>query len=204
MPTDPESSGICVVDAIEQFFDTDRESAMHLMLRVHDEGIAECGTCSYEWLRQRRRSRELDIRFNALSRASGKYSPSEGCFCALLRSGVTTALVVGLSSRPRGTLPRIPRTPRNRRNPRNSRSRRNHGSRRTRGNLGSQQTRHRRNLGSRRTRRNLGSQQTRHRRNHGSLRTLGTRRNLGSRRNHRLAARRCQRFPYQRDGTWRD
>jgi ATP-dependent Clp protease adaptor protein ClpS len=26
----------------------DRESAMHLMLRVHNEGIAECGTYSYE------------------------------------------------------------------------------------------------------------------------------------------------------------
>ena len=29
-------------------FDMDRESAMHLMLRVHNEGIAECGTYSYE------------------------------------------------------------------------------------------------------------------------------------------------------------
>jgi ATP-dependent Clp protease adaptor protein ClpS len=37
-----------VVDAIEQFFDMDRESAMHLMLRVHNEGIAECGTYSHE------------------------------------------------------------------------------------------------------------------------------------------------------------
>ena len=37
-----------VVDAIEQFFDMDRESAMRLMLRVHNEGIAECGTYSYE------------------------------------------------------------------------------------------------------------------------------------------------------------
>ena len=37
-----------VVDAIEQFFDMDHESAMHLMLRVHNEGIAECGTCSHE------------------------------------------------------------------------------------------------------------------------------------------------------------
>jgi ATP-dependent Clp protease adaptor protein ClpS len=37
-----------VVDAIEQFFDMDRESAMHLTLRVHNEGIAECGTYSYE------------------------------------------------------------------------------------------------------------------------------------------------------------
>jgi ATP-dependent Clp protease adaptor protein ClpS len=33
---------------IEQFFDMDRESAMRLMLRVHNEGIAECGTYSYE------------------------------------------------------------------------------------------------------------------------------------------------------------
>jgi ATP-dependent Clp protease adaptor protein ClpS len=37
-----------VVDAIEQFFDMDRESAMRLMLRVHNEGIAECGTYSHE------------------------------------------------------------------------------------------------------------------------------------------------------------
>ena len=37
-----------VLDAIEQFFDMDRESAMRLMLRVHNEGIAECGTYSYE------------------------------------------------------------------------------------------------------------------------------------------------------------
>jgi CubicO group peptidase (beta-lactamase class C family)/ATP-dependent Clp protease adapter protein ClpS len=37
-----------VLDAIEQFFDMDRESAMRLMLRVHHEGIAECGTYSHE------------------------------------------------------------------------------------------------------------------------------------------------------------
>ncbi|HMH00001.1 MAG TPA: ATP-dependent Clp protease adapter ClpS [Terriglobales bacterium] len=37
-----------VVDAIEQFFDMDRESAMHLMLRIHNEGIAECGAYSHE------------------------------------------------------------------------------------------------------------------------------------------------------------
>jgi ATP-dependent Clp protease adaptor protein ClpS len=37
-----------VVYAIEQFFDMDRESAMRLMLRVHNEGIAECGTYSSE------------------------------------------------------------------------------------------------------------------------------------------------------------
>jgi len=37
-----------VVNAIEQFFDMDRESAMRLMLRVHHEGIAECGTYSHE------------------------------------------------------------------------------------------------------------------------------------------------------------
>ena len=33
-----------VVDAIEKFFDMDIESARRLMLRVHNEGIAECGT----------------------------------------------------------------------------------------------------------------------------------------------------------------
>jgi ATP-dependent Clp protease adaptor protein ClpS len=37
-----------VVDVIEQFFDMDRESAMHLMLRVHYEGIGECGAYSQE------------------------------------------------------------------------------------------------------------------------------------------------------------
>ena len=37
-----------VVFAIEQFFDTDRERAMRLMLRIHKEGIAECGTYSFE------------------------------------------------------------------------------------------------------------------------------------------------------------
>jgi ATP-dependent Clp protease adaptor protein ClpS len=37
-----------VVNAIGEFFDMDRESAMRLMLRVHNEGIAECGTDSYE------------------------------------------------------------------------------------------------------------------------------------------------------------
>jgi len=37
-----------VVSAVEQFFDMDHESAMHLMLRVHNEGIAECGTYSHE------------------------------------------------------------------------------------------------------------------------------------------------------------
>jgi ATP-dependent Clp protease adaptor protein ClpS len=37
-----------VVDAIERFFDMDRESAMPLMLRIHNEGIAECGTYSHE------------------------------------------------------------------------------------------------------------------------------------------------------------
>ena len=35
-----------VVDAVEKFFDMDRESAMHLMLPVHNEGIAGCGTYS--------------------------------------------------------------------------------------------------------------------------------------------------------------
>jgi ATP-dependent Clp protease adaptor protein ClpS len=37
-----------VVGAIERFFDMDRESARHLMLRVHSEGIAECGIYPYE------------------------------------------------------------------------------------------------------------------------------------------------------------
>jgi len=37
-----------VVNAIEQFFDMDRESAIALMLRIHNEGIAECGTYSHE------------------------------------------------------------------------------------------------------------------------------------------------------------
>ena len=37
-----------VVDAIEKFFDMDIESARRLMLRVHNEGIAECGTYSDE------------------------------------------------------------------------------------------------------------------------------------------------------------
>jgi ATP-dependent Clp protease adaptor protein ClpS len=33
-----------VVSAIEKFFDLDRDAAIQLMLRVHNEGIAECGT----------------------------------------------------------------------------------------------------------------------------------------------------------------
>jgi ATP-dependent Clp protease adaptor protein ClpS len=37
-----------VVDAIEEFFDMDRESAIRLMLRIHSEGTAECGTYSHE------------------------------------------------------------------------------------------------------------------------------------------------------------
>jgi ATP-dependent Clp protease adaptor protein ClpS len=37
-----------VVNAIERFFGMDRESAMPLMLRIHNEGIAECGTYSHE------------------------------------------------------------------------------------------------------------------------------------------------------------
>jgi ATP-dependent Clp protease adaptor protein ClpS len=37
-----------VVDAIEQFFDMDRESATRLMFRIHNKGIGECGTYSYE------------------------------------------------------------------------------------------------------------------------------------------------------------
>lgn len=37
-----------VVYAIEQYFDLDRESATHFMLRIHNEGIAECGAYSHE------------------------------------------------------------------------------------------------------------------------------------------------------------
>ena len=37
-----------VVNAIEQFFDMDRESAIALMLRIHNEGTAECGAYSHE------------------------------------------------------------------------------------------------------------------------------------------------------------
>jgi ATP-dependent Clp protease adaptor protein ClpS len=37
-----------VVDVIEQVFEIDLESARHLMLRVHNEGIAECGAYSQE------------------------------------------------------------------------------------------------------------------------------------------------------------
>ena len=37
-----------VVSAIEEFFDMDRETATRLMLRVHHEGTAECGTYSHE------------------------------------------------------------------------------------------------------------------------------------------------------------
>jgi ATP-dependent Clp protease adaptor protein ClpS len=33
-----------VVDVIERVFDMDHDSATHLMLRVHHEGVAECGT----------------------------------------------------------------------------------------------------------------------------------------------------------------
>jgi ATP-dependent Clp protease adaptor protein ClpS len=37
-----------VVNVIEQFFDMDRESAKHLMFRVHNEGTGECGVYSQE------------------------------------------------------------------------------------------------------------------------------------------------------------
>jgi ATP-dependent Clp protease adaptor protein ClpS len=37
-----------VVRAIERFFEMDRASATRLMLRVHHEGIAECGTYPHE------------------------------------------------------------------------------------------------------------------------------------------------------------
>jgi ATP-dependent Clp protease adaptor protein ClpS len=37
-----------VVDVIEQVFDIDLENARRLMLRVHNEGTAECGAYSQE------------------------------------------------------------------------------------------------------------------------------------------------------------
>jgi ATP-dependent Clp protease adaptor protein ClpS len=37
-----------VVDVIEKVFNIDLESARHLMLRVHNEGAAECGIYPYE------------------------------------------------------------------------------------------------------------------------------------------------------------
>ncbi len=37
-----------VVYVFEEFFDMDHESAIGLMLRIHNEGAAECGTYSYE------------------------------------------------------------------------------------------------------------------------------------------------------------
>jgi ATP-dependent Clp protease adaptor protein ClpS len=37
-----------VVDVIERVFDIDLESARQLMLRVHNEGTAECGIYPYE------------------------------------------------------------------------------------------------------------------------------------------------------------
>ena len=42
------SNGICRGRHRTVLRTWDRESAMHLMLRVHNEGIAECGTYSYE------------------------------------------------------------------------------------------------------------------------------------------------------------
>jgi hypothetical protein len=67
-----------VVDVIERFFDMDRESARHLMLRVHNEGTAECGIYPYEMAKQRRRRwwtlpANIGIRLNALSSASGRF-----------------------------------------------------------------------------------------------------------------------------------
>jgi ATP-dependent Clp protease adaptor protein ClpS len=37
-----------VVEVIEKVFDIELESARHLMLRVHNEGAAECGIYPYE------------------------------------------------------------------------------------------------------------------------------------------------------------
>ena len=37
-----------VVDVIEQVFDIDLEDARQLMLRVHNEGVVECGAYSQE------------------------------------------------------------------------------------------------------------------------------------------------------------
>jgi hypothetical protein len=67
---------------------------MH-MLRVHNEGIVECG---YEMAKAKTTqviafAREHLHRFNALTSASGKYWSSEGCFFALLRSGRPPSLL---------------------------------------------------------------------------------------------------------------
>jgi ATP-dependent Clp protease adaptor protein ClpS len=37
-----------VVYVLEQFFDMEHEAARELMLRIHREGVAECGTYTYE------------------------------------------------------------------------------------------------------------------------------------------------------------
>jgi ATP-dependent Clp protease adaptor protein ClpS len=37
-----------VVRLLERFFDMDRKSAMRLMLRIHKDGIAECGIFQHE------------------------------------------------------------------------------------------------------------------------------------------------------------
>ena len=87
-----------VVDAIEEFFDMDRESAIRLMLRIHGEGSAECGTYSHEitkakamlvvaFAREHRHPLQCVIEL--------KCRPSESCFCALLRSGGRHRLIVG-------------------------------------------------------------------------------------------------------------
>jgi ATP-dependent Clp protease adaptor protein ClpS len=37
-----------VVDALQRFLDMDRDTAIRRMLRIHHEGMAECGTYSYD------------------------------------------------------------------------------------------------------------------------------------------------------------
>ena len=64
-----------VVDAIEEFFDMDRKTAMRLMLRVHNEGIAECGTYREEIAKAKVAQvtalpANIGIRFSALSSVS--------------------------------------------------------------------------------------------------------------------------------------
>jgi ATP-dependent Clp protease adaptor protein ClpS len=66
-----------VVDAIEKFFDMDIESARRLMLRVHNEGIAECGTYQEEIAKAKATqvTAFARIRFSALSSVSSKCFP---------------------------------------------------------------------------------------------------------------------------------
>ena len=73
----------------EEFFDMERESAMHLTLRIHNEGIAECGTYSHE-VAKAKATQVVAFAHehrHPLQCASGMYWPAEGCFCVFLRSG---------------------------------------------------------------------------------------------------------------------